>query len=695
MPTITLTNNTTLNIAASSADDNGTLNRYLKDPLKFVTPAGFDAIAGQKVADVDPAPFPLTATATGEGKFAVEKTTLDVQLNASASLGLLKADDQSDFLKSLQLPPDPATVGIVSFQLQGKLSAGDTATVGDFCFGVTPGASVALTSFCPAAADDTLADAVKRSVEALTIPHDIADLKALPPAAICQVDAASSIKFSASVTYNVLNDPLATTSIAKLPSIVVNATAGATVEASVTHSSDHTVTVAKLPNGKVHLSVSVRRTDDFETSLTASAGVTAKVGSQDALAFLLGLTNPNGADEAAKLKQELPNTAQKLSSDIKKAIDANLCNALQVSLKASLDTSKSKNRVFLYEVDLTSLDKDSEPAVTSALAGDFTAITRTGVMLTGIRELDSTVKVTSKVTHSLAIHLLGIFNHADTNTFVKTVEVGYTKDTHEIVLSDQQITLDMNNLKAEKIRDVVLKGMTLTLPASANTPEEKTPINTVFFDHQADASPSVMRQWTNVLNTIRASDAAAASALLAQNLSDYGTSSLYLGLNLIPDQCRKLFVTSDGKACDWTHYLFYANRAQQTILAGDPSPVSQDRLKIYTAGIAFWQEAHQKPAQPDVLKQLKGLGLPEGVALAAVTDVITSIWWSNAMASYSTALVAGESLVKVGTEVVQTATNGFSEPWLVMAFWAMLDRPVIEERFTTSLQKRLAAGTGD
>jgi len=105
MPTITLTNNTTLNIAASSADDNGTLNRYLKDPLKFVTPAGFDAIAGQKVADVDPAPFPLTATATGEGKFAVEKTTLDVKLNASASLGLLKADDQSDFLKSLQLPP--------------------------------------------------------------------------------------------------------------------------------------------------------------------------------------------------------------------------------------------------------------------------------------------------------------------------------------------------------------------------------------------------------------------------------------------------------------------------------------------------------------------------------------------------------------------------------------------------------------
>ena len=185
MPTITLTNNTTLNIAASSADDNATLNRYLEDQIKLLTPADFEAIASKKVAEVDPAPFPLTATATGEGKFAVEKTTLDVQLAASASLNLLKGDDRGDFLDSLQLPHDPAIAGIVSFQLKGKLSTGDSATVADFCFGVTPGASVAITSLCPAAADDTFGDAVKRSVEALTIPHDIADLKVLPPGAIC------------------------------------------------------------------------------------------------------------------------------------------------------------------------------------------------------------------------------------------------------------------------------------------------------------------------------------------------------------------------------------------------------------------------------------------------------------------------------------------------------------------------------
>jgi hypothetical protein len=101
-------------------------------------------------------------------------------------------------------------------------------------------------------------------VEGLTIPHDIDDLKSLPAGAICQIDAASSLQFTASVTYNVLNDPLATKSIAHLPPIAVKATAGATLEATVTHTSDHTVTIGKMPNGHLHWSVSLTRTDDFE-----------------------------------------------------------------------------------------------------------------------------------------------------------------------------------------------------------------------------------------------------------------------------------------------------------------------------------------------------------------------------------------------------------------------------------------------
>src|ERR1017187_1217603 len=468
MPGIQLTNNTTLNVTASSADGNATLNRYLTNPLSFITPAALNAIAGTKVGDLDPTAFPIAASAAGEGQFAVEGTSLDVQLGASASVGLLTGDKAADFFSSVRWTEDPAAAGLVSFGLQGTLSAGDKPTVSDFSFGIAKAATVGLTSFCTAAGTDTLLDAVERAMAALTIPHDLNDLRSLPANAICQIDASSSLKFTASVTYNILNDPLATASISQLPSIAVNATAAATLEGTATHTSDHTVTIAKLPNGLIHLSVSLARTDDFETSLTVSAGVAAKIGSQDALAFLLDLISPNSNAELKKVQADMPaGQAQQLSGDIKSAIDAALCSSLAATLKPALDDSQCNRRVFLYEIDLTALNGDGTAALQAALTGDFTTITGPKT-LAGIRELDSALTVTSSFKHSLTLHLLGIFNWGRTNAFVEKSKVDYTKDTHEIVLSDETIQVVSNNLDSEKLREVVLKGITLTLPASAN-----------------------------------------------------------------------------------------------------------------------------------------------------------------------------------------------------------------------------------
>jgi hypothetical protein len=689
MPTINLTNNTTLNIDASAADGTATLNKYLQSPLKFLTPAGLDSIADQQVGSVDPATFPLTASATGAGKFAVKGTSLSVKLGATASLGLLKGDNKKSFLESLALPNDPAVAAIVSFELQGTLSTGDTATLSDFCFGVTNNTTVSLTSYCTAAATDTISGAIKQTVTALTIPHDIADLKSLPANAMCQIDASSSLKFTASVTYNVLNDPLATKSIPNLPSITVNATAGATVEAAATHTSDHTVTIAKLPNGKVHLAVSLTKTDDFETSLTVSAGVTADVGSTDGLAFLLKLISPNSTTEIEQLKKDMPPAqVQQLGAGIKAAIDAAVSSSLQVSLKAALDGSKSNNQLFLYEIDLTALDGDSTAALQAALTGDFTAITRPGT-LAGVKELDSALTVTSKRTHSLALHLLGIFNWGSTNTFIEKSKIDYTKDTHEIVLSDEVIEIATNNLDADKLRQVVVQGITLTLPASANTPDAKTPINLVFFERQAAASPGTMRQFVNVLEATGAQSASQAQSLLNQKLKNYGASSLYLGLNLTPPQCRQLFIDSTtNNPHDQSAYIQSACSAEAIILAGDNA--NADRLKLYTAGAAFWAQLEKTPAQPDVIRLLAGQGIRQN----AVTDVITVLWWSGAMAKYAKALAQNESLVDAGKGVVKDGTAGFNEPWLLLAAWSMLGKPAVDNLFTSSLLQVAATSPG-
>lgn len=249
MATINLTNNTDVQLVASSADDNATLNRYLTSPFSLQAAPSLEPLLGLLVGSQSPLGFPIVVSATGEGKFALEHTTVDVQVGASASIGLLQGRGEADFLSGVSLASEPSSSGLVSFAVAGTLIAGPGATVGDFTFGITNNTTVTLTSYYEAAAGDKLVDAVQRAVAALTIPHDLDDLQSIPEGAICRLDAASTLKFSASFTYSFLNDPLAAVAIENLPSLGINATAAATIEGTATHTSDHTLTIAKLPNG--------------------------------------------------------------------------------------------------------------------------------------------------------------------------------------------------------------------------------------------------------------------------------------------------------------------------------------------------------------------------------------------------------------------------------------------------------------
>jgi hypothetical protein len=692
MPTINLTDNTGLNFTASSADDNATLNRYLTSLLTFKMPPSLDPIANLLVKDQHELDFPIKLSVAGEGKFALKKTTLEIQAGVSASIGLLQDDDESLCLSAFRIPVPASSSGLVSFCVQAKLSAEDDATVGDFTFGIEKGATVTLTSSYIAAANDKLGDAISRAVSALTIPHDLDDLKSLPAGAICSLDGATSLMFSASASYSFLNDPLATLAIEKLPPLDINASASASIEATVTHTSDHILTIAKLPSGVIHLGVNLKKTDDFETSLTVSSGVAAKIGGQDALAFLLDRINPNSAAQADAIAAQMKDAAD-FKADIKAAIDASLTTSLAASLKASLDSSKVLNRAFLYEIDLDALDANSTPALQSALTGDFTAITKSGPALAGIKTLDSALTVTKDDTRTFAVHFFGIFNAASVNEFIVKSKIDYTTDTHELILSDETIQVVDNNLAAEKLRKLVLKYITLTLPASANTKDVATPIGLAYIDRQASTSPATMRQFVNVLQFIGAAEAAAAAAIFNQKQSHYGTCSLFLGLNLTPDQCRSLFLDANRKPYDALHYINAMCAVEQAIYAGlDDDPENSYHLRLFKASQNTWKALQEAGSAPNISRVLRDdLNLSQAEAQLAFTDVVTAVWWSTAMADYATALSQNKSLQSVGTEVVKDSNQGYSEPWMILTSWVLAAKPDITKDFACSLQAVSAA----
>jgi hypothetical protein len=339
----------------------------------------------------------------------------------------------------------------------------------------------------------------------------------------------------------------------------------------------------------------------------------------------------------------------------------------------------AKNRVFVFAIDLNALDSTSTAAVGLALKGDFTKLTARGARLTGVTELDSVLTVTDTTTRRLNLHLLGLFNYGSTDLFIKAAKADFTKDTREIVLSDERIEVMSDNLRAEKLRQVVVKGITLTLPASAKTPDAKTPIQTVFFDRRAGASKSQVRQFANVLKAIGGSASGDAQSLVAQNRGDNGVVSLYLSLNLNPAQCRALFIdTVSGVSYGWTTYLRYLCGAESIILAGDAD--NAGRLTLFSQSQQFWEGLRDVGNQPGQIKMLAAIGVPQ----TATIDVTTAIWWSAAMERYATALAKSGSVEKAGEGVAKTSTLGADEPWLVLALWKMLGGPAVESIFTHS-----------
>ena len=682
MPTISLSNNTNLNFTASSADNNATLNRYLKSVLTFRTPPSFDPIANLLVKDQSELDFPITLSAAAEGTFAIKNTTLRIQAGASASIGFVESDSESGFLSSLEIQRDPSSSGLVSFGLHGTLTAENSATASDFTFGIGQNTSATVTSYYAAAAGETLGAAVQKAAAALTIPHDIEDLKSLPAGAICQLDATSALKFTASVNYNFLNDPLAAASLGALPPLGIHATASATLECTVTHTSGHTLIIAKLSNEILHASVSLAKTDDFETSLTVSSGIAANIGNQDALTFLLNRINPNSAAEADAIAQQMKD-ARQFKSDIKSAIDAALTTSFGASLQAALEKSKERNRAFLYRIDLNALDENGQAALQAALTGDFTAITKPGAQFKGIEPIDSALTVTASDTHTLALHFLGIFNASSIHQFIAKSKVDVTSDTHEIVLSDETLQVVDQNLNAEKLRKLVLKAITLTLPASANTKDVEDPVTLTFLDREANTSPSKMRQFLNVLNAVSAASAGPAQTLFARNLKHYGICSLSMGLSLNPAQCRQLFIGASTGPYTWQFYIKGFCNAEKIILAADPE--SAFRLRLFNADQGIWNDLQTAGDAPNMIPILRTLGLADVEAKLAVADAITAIWWSEAMAAYAAALTNGQSLEAVGNRLVQNSNRGFSEPWMILAAWAFAGEPPINPQFTSSL----------
>jgi hypothetical protein len=672
MGSIRLTDKLWLDITAASGDAKSTLNRYLQAALVFVCrelDPGFRDLEKRPISKLDANRFPLVFSADVSRSFAVSKATLNVKAGGSGSLDLLTGDKAQGFLACLALDTPPLP-DLLSFGITGTLESGPAATIGDFSFGLSSGEEITITNYAHVAGTDLFADGAKRAISGFTIPHDLDDLRQMPENSICRVQGTGTLKFTASVSYNFLNNSLASLPLNAISqSLDVKAQSGATLQFVVEHTSSHALTIASMPGNKLRLSVGLTTTDDLETSLELSLGVTANMADQDALEFLVHRISPSAEKELGEIRAALPPEAQsKLGAELKKVLQGAAATGVKASLREAFEKSKERAHLFVYDADLNALDADSIKALESALRGDFTQITAGRGNLAGIREVETVLTLTLTTTHTLTMHLIGILNFKDVSSFVQKATAGLNKDTGEIVLAAEEIKVVENNLDPDHLREVLLRSAMITTAAASSPSSPNFSFKMVFFLRKGQTSRSDMRQFANVLRAVASPDAKKAEDLLAQSVKHFGAASVYLSLDLNKDLSLALFRNGD-KARTGDDYVLAAQNAMAAMLGGDED--SENRLELFSVDLNFWKQLRDAGTRQNILALLATKGITN---TASPVDFFGIDWWATAMSRVASALANGQPLLDAEKSALKKSEGGFDIPWALLATYLLLGR---------------------
>jgi hypothetical protein len=475
--------------------------------------------------------------------------------------------------------------------------------------------------------------------------------------------------------------------VGSLPaSLQINAEAGAKLQLGVTHTRTHELTIAAIRPGTVRLAVNLTGVKDLATSLQISASLDATVGGHDALELMMGVISPDPHTELEKIRSELPEAQrQYISSQIRAALHSALSSSFTASLQQSFDRNKTTSQLFAYDVDFDSLDRNGTAAIQSALKGDFRALTA-NTPLAGIKQVETGLTLITASSRAFTVHLIGILNCSDVNSFVRTATTGYNQETGEIILAAKETKIVDNNLDKEKLREVLFRSAVMTAATASSAANPDFKFKFVFFLQKGDAGHSDMQQFSNILRMVASTDASSAQELLRSGSGHFGTTGLYLGLQLDRDLSAALF-RNGAQPRDWAAYVSVAKSALSSILQNDPDPTSVGRCTLLNADLKVWNDLRQIGNGAAIDNILRANRIP----ISASTDFFAIDWWANAMERFSAALVNGGSLERAAADVLKKSEGGFDVPWALLAVYRMLPTSTarIESKFT--VQKSLAA----
>jgi hypothetical protein len=481
--------------------------------------------------------------------------------------------------------------------------------------------------------------------------------------------------------------------------IAVKAGATAGLSATFTISGSYQIRVRRKDADTIELSIFQESGTTLKADLSASAGVTAKLGDTDLIAAVLGAISTDPVGDKKLLADLQPAEIKTLRDAIKDGLDHSLKSSLDTVLSAVTDDQAA----FQWEIQPARLSAEAGAAVQKALSGDLSLLTSMeeamqagGILAPGVKMLNSVLSETRKRGVTLKINLLGILNYLTVSELVRNSETLTDDVTGDVTIKE---TVSGNSITAvvepmarnEALRKAIFDSIlaTTSYRAGKAVALPNLTCEQMHFAVNQNTNHQILGDYLKWFVALKVLAVADKTTILSQFI-DGGPSTCVLRTSFGDADCSSMFFDEHGSLRAQQYYLEIGRQALRALL--DPDHQEIDRLRYQIVDDKLWPAALDKGANVN-LGPLVGLSTADNRVAYLIGDVLVIAHWAQVMtevgallqdvraivgASDPTSLVNNtefnqtrEALQKKLAAMIKASKTRFDEPWgMVCLFWA-------------------------
>jgi hypothetical protein len=491
--------------------------------------------------------------------------------------------------------------------------------------------------------------ALAAAAESFVLPRGPIDLEQLGPDTVVMLGGRGALSLSASFDAALPVQSLASVSLG-VAALEVNAGASIRLDAGVTLAGEYKVRLRHTSAGPVEIGLYREKSRDLMVSVSAAAGIAAKVGGFDLAEQFIGALSRQPLVDKEQFRKALagPDSDAKeqrienFEASLKAAIDTRF----QVSVSAALSRLRSDEAVLLYEVD----PSVAAAAVASALAGDWTGLS---VLPSpdGVVQKQNILSRTDVRRQTVKINLLGLANVVSISTITQVSRVERNAAGEITLLVD---TSSMNHLRAllvnlrlepKRLRGLLNENFLLEAAYHASgvgvLPPDFASRHT-YLEIHGKTGRAEMKDFLDVARALRTITAEEASARFSDR-KDFGPTTFYVETQYRNDAVRRMFLNHSNEARTVAEYEQLGREALGMLLTGDNGQEFRRRVASDTPLWNRMKEIGNRAAFAPLF------GLPASAldprVEAAGSDYFAITSWAAAMHTAGQAVMEADQLL--------------------------------------------------